>query len=115
MSVTEEERLSTIYLVRYYIDWLSRSFASGYWKSWTSGAGFDYRGQRPYAEDPDLRRVDWARFATTGDLNVHVFAEERSVDVTILANLCPSMAFGTRTTKRVRLAVFYQPSTEMIK
>lgn len=91
--------------VRYYIAWLSRSFASGKWNSYSLGRGYDFRDIVPFRDDPDLTRINLKATLVSGELQVSRFSEERNVRVYLLANVGPSMAFGSRQTKLERLAL----------
>lgn len=91
--------------IRYWIDWLSTGFASGQWNSIYRGRGFDFQGVAPYTDDPDLVRVNWQATLVTGELQVSQFSEERDINLYLLGNLAPSMAFGSKMTKQDRLAI----------
>src|SRR3989344_215941 len=91
--------------VQYWIRWLSAGFASGKWDSVYLGRGYDFAGIAPFTDDPDLVRVNWQASLTSSELLVNQFAEERDVRLYLLANLGPSMAFGSETRKLDRLAI----------
>jgi uncharacterized protein (DUF58 family) len=104
MSGTIEIRLEEI---RYWVSWLAQGFASGAWASVFRGRGFDFRDIVPYDDDPDPVRINWpaSLMDEEGELAVTVFAEERNLNVYLLANLCPSMAFGSAQAKQERVAL----------
>lgn len=97
---------TTIHLkeVEYWINWLSSGFATGKWDSVFLGRGFDFQGSAPFTDDPDMVRLNWQASLTTGELQVNQFSEERDVRLYLLANLGPSMAFGSQIRKIDRLA-----------
>ncbi|MEX0587376.1 MAG: DUF58 domain-containing protein [Patescibacteria group bacterium] len=92
--------------IRYHLGWLSRNFPSGNWDSHYLGRGYDYQGTVPFRDDPDLQRINWqATLMNPEELQVNVFSEERNVNIYLLGNLGPSMAFGSGETKLERLAL----------
>lgn len=91
--------------IQYWIDWLSAGFATGKWDSVFRGRGFDFQGVAPFDDDPDLVRLNWQASLSSGELQVNQFAEERDVRLYLLANLGPSMAFGSEIQKIDRLAI----------
>ncbi len=96
---------TVIRLVEYWINWLSAGFASGKWDSVYLGRGFDFQGIAPFPDDPDMVRLNWQASLISGELSVNQFAEERDIHLYLLANLGPSMAFGSEIRKLDRLAV----------
>lgn len=48
------------------------------------GSGIEFFATREYRPGDGLHRIDWARFARTGDLSTTVFREERSATVVLL-------------------------------
>lgn len=91
--------------IQYWINWLSSGFATGKWDSIYLGRGFDFQGVAPFNDDPDMVRINWQATLTSGEIQVSQFSEERDAHLYLLANLGPSMAFGTQMTKMDRLAV----------
>jgi len=93
--------------IRYWVSWLAQGFASGAWASVFRGRGFDFRDIVPYDDDPDPVRINWpATFLEEeGELAVTVYAEERDINIFLLANLSPSMVFGSRQSKLGRVAL----------
>ena len=51
-------------------------------------------GHRPYVRGDDLRRIDWAACARTGELFVKQFEEEERRALTLLLDLSPSLLAG---------------------
>lgn len=95
--------------VEYWINWLAAGFASGKWNSMFLGRGFDFQGIAPFREDPDMVRINWNATLnsgeTSGELQVSQFSEERNINIILLGDLSPSMAFGSQITKQDRLAL----------
>lgn len=91
--------------IEYWVEWLSRQFAAGKWRSYFTGRGFDFQGIVPYRDDPDLVRINWQASINTGELHVNTFSEERNIMIFFLGNLSPAMAFGSERTKIERLAL----------
>jgi uncharacterized protein (DUF58 family) len=63
-------------------------------------------GHRRYERGDDLRRLDWAAFARTGELFTKQLEEEERRAVSVLVDLSPSLCCGTpaRRTGALRLA-----------
>lgn len=91
--------------IQYWINWLSAGFATGKWDSIYLGRGFDFQGVAPFNDDPDMVRINWQATLTSGEVQVSQFSEERDAHLYLLANLGPSMAFGSQMTKMDRLAI----------
>ncbi len=62
----------------------------------TKGAGLDLAELRAYAPGDDLRHIDRSATARTGRPHVRTFREERDRAVLLVADLRPSMLWGTR-------------------
>lgn len=60
------------------------------------GRGMEFDESRIYQHGDDMRSIDWRVTARTGTLHTKLFHEERERPVLILADLGPSMRFGTR-------------------
>jgi len=91
--------------IQYWLSWFSRGFATGRWDSYFLGRGFDFQGIAPFRDDPDLIRINWKATLISGELQVSQFSEERNIRMFLLANVGPSMAFGSQQTKMERLAI----------
>jgi len=105
-STTENTRLRIkLREIRYWLGWLSKNFAAGKWDSYFLGRGFDFQGIVPFTDDPDLVRINWQATLITDELQVSTFSEERNVRIYLLANLGPSMVFGSQESKLERVAV----------
>lgn len=92
------------------VRWLSRSVmpGGGERKSRMRGSnGYEIMSRCEYEPGDDPRDIDWAATAQTGGHTIIVRqdAEPREIDVYVLADVSPTMNFGTtRTTKRGLLA-----------
>lgn len=65
------------------------------------GPGTEPAEARAYSPGDDVRRIDWAVTARTGDPHVRQAVAERELETTLLVDLTASMSFGTvRTAKR---------------
>ena len=50
----------------------------------TGGSGTEFFGTREYRSGDPIKRIDWRRFAKTGELSTIQFTEERAVTVVVL-------------------------------
>lgn len=91
--------------IQYWINWLSTGFATGQWDSYFLGRGFEFQGIAPFRDDPDTVRINWHATLTSGELSVSQFSEERNINLFLLGDMSPSMAFGSQITKQDRLAL----------
>lgn len=70
------------------------------------GPGTDPADTRPYRPgEDDVRRMDWAATARTNEPHVREVVADRELETWVLVDLSPSMAFGTTTQDKRRLAV----------
>jgi len=71
------------------------------------GPGSEPAESRAYAVGDDVRRMDWAVTARTGEPHIRTAVAERELETTVVLDLSASMSFGTaRAEKRdVALAV----------
>ena len=69
------------------------------------GPGSEPAEARAYAVGDDARRIDWAVTARTGQTHVRTTSADRELETTLLVDLSPSMAFGTRRSEKRDLAV----------
>lgn len=60
-------------------------------------------GHRPYAPGDDLRRIDWAACARTGELFVKQLEEEERRTAVLVVNLSPRLLVGTGTRRLAML------------
>jgi uncharacterized protein (DUF58 family) len=67
------------------------------------GAGSELAQLRPYREGDDVRHLDPAASARTGEPHVRVHVPERTLTTWIVLDVSPSMAFGT--TQRLKADV----------
>jgi uncharacterized protein (DUF58 family) len=69
------------------------------------GPGTEPAEARAYAPGDDVRRMDWAVTARTGDPHVRQAVAERELETTLLVDLTPSMSFGTVRWEKRELAL----------
>lgn len=75
------------------------------------GGSAEFQEHRPYAPGDDLRRVDWAAFARTGEPVLKLFRAEEDSVVRLLIDASASLGFGTPpkldVARRVAAAIGY--------
>lgn len=69
------------------------------------GPGTEPAEARAYNPGDDVRRIDWAVTARTGDTHVRQAVSERELETTLLVDLTASMSFGTARTEKRAVAV----------
>lgn len=69
------------------------------------GPGTEPAEARPYSPGDDVRRMDWAVAARTGDPYVRDAVAERELETTLLVDLTASMSFGTVRSEKREVAV----------
>ena len=69
------------------------------------GPGGEPAEARPHVVGDDARRIDWAVTARTGEVHVRTTTADRELETTLVVDLTPSMAFGTRGSEKRDLAV----------
>ncbi|HEY1537733.1 MAG TPA: DUF58 domain-containing protein [Polyangiaceae bacterium] len=88
-----------------------RSGAAGERASRRRGGSAEFQDHRPYAPGDDLRRVDWAAFARTGEPVLKLFRAEEDSVLRLLVDASASLAFGTpqklEVARRVAAAIGY--------
>ncbi|ROP42857.1 DUF58 domain-containing protein [Pseudokineococcus lusitanus] len=71
-----------------------------------TGPGSEPADSRPYRPgEDDVRWMDWPLTARAGEPHVREVVADRELETWVLVDLTPSMAFGTTTTDKRRLAV----------
>jgi uncharacterized protein (DUF58 family) len=70
-----------------------------------AGSGGDLAEARLYEPGDDVRRLDWAVLARTGEPHVRTTVAQRELETTFVVDLTPSMAFGTRKQDKKTLAL----------
>ncbi|MCA8977173.1 MAG: DUF58 domain-containing protein, partial [Planctomycetes bacterium] len=70
------------------------------------GQSGTFAGHRPYVRGDDLRRIDWAAYARSGELFVMQLEEEERRTATVLLDLSPRLCVGAppRRLAALRLA-----------
>ena len=75
------------------------------------GSSAEFQDHRPYAPGDDLRRVDWAAFARTGEPVLKLFRAEEDSVLRIILDASGSLAFGSpqkfEVARRVAAAIGY--------
>lgn len=59
------------------------------------GAGSDHGEARVYVAGDDVRRIDWAVSARTGDVHVRDTIADRELELTLVVDTSASLGFGT--------------------
>ena len=72
----------------------ARSGAAGEHLARRRGGAAEFQEHRPYAAGDDLRRIDWAAYARSGEPVVKQFRAEEDVVVRLLCDASASLAFG---------------------
>lgn len=88
-----------------------RSGAAGERASRRRGSSAEFLDHRPYAPGDDLRRVDWAAFARTGEPVLKLFRAEEDSILRLLIDASASLSFGTpqklEVARRLAAAIGY--------
>ena len=74
------------------------------------GPGSEPAEARLYVVGDDSRRIDWAATARTGETHVRSTSADRELETTLVVDLTPSMAFGTRRSEKRDLALAVAPT-----
>ncbi|WP_345713787.1 DUF58 domain-containing protein, partial [Kineococcus glutinatus] len=69
------------------------------------GPGSEPAEPRLHVTGDDARRIDWAVTARTGEVHVRSTTADRELETTLVVDLTPSMAFGTRGSEKRALAL----------
>jgi uncharacterized protein (DUF58 family) len=75
----------------------ARSGAAGEHLAKRRGGSAEFQEHRPYSPGDDLRRIDWAAYARTGEPIVKVFRAEEDVVARLICDSSASLDFGTPT------------------
>ncbi len=90
---------------------LVQSGAGGERVSRRRGSSAEFQDHRPYAPGDDLRRVDWAAFARTGEPVLKLFRAEEDSVLRLLVDSSASLSFGEpgklEVARRVAAALGY--------
>lgn len=62
----------------------------------TKGRGMEFDEARHYQAGDDIRAIDWRVTARTGKTHTKIYREEKERPIFILADLSPTMYFGTQ-------------------
>jgi uncharacterized protein (DUF58 family) len=77
---------------------------AGDYRSTLHGEGTELALVRPYVPGDDVRRIDWAVTARTGDPHVRVQLAERVLVTWLVLDTSPSMQFGTADRRKADVA-----------
>ncbi len=69
------------------------------------GPGTEPAEARAYSPGDDVRRIDWAVTARTGEPHVRQAIAERELETTVLVDLTASMSFGTARSEKRDVAI----------
>ncbi|MBI5533591.1 MAG: DUF58 domain-containing protein [Deltaproteobacteria bacterium] len=87
--------LSELEALRRRLEIRARSGASGEQLAKRRGGSAEFQDHRAYYPGDDLRRVDWAAFARTGEPVLKLFRTEEDAMVRVLVDTSSSVAHGT--------------------
>lgn len=89
----------------------ARSGAAGDHLAKRRGGASEFQEHRPYAPGDDLRRIDWAAYARTGEPVLKLFRAEEDVVARILCDASASLGYGEPpkldTARRLAAAIGY--------
>ncbi|WDP92803.1 MAG: DUF58 domain-containing protein [Desulfobacter sp.] len=74
---------------------------AGQYRSVFRGAGIEFEEVREYAPGDDVKSIDWNVSARTGKVFVKRYREERESIVMLLVDMSASLAFGTRSGRKL--------------
>jgi uncharacterized protein (DUF58 family) len=77
---------------------------AGDYRSTLHGEGTELAQVRPYVPGDDVRRIDWAVTARTGQTHVRVQLAERVLVTWLVLDTSPSMQFGTADRRKADVA-----------
>ena len=77
---------------------------AGDYRSTLHGEGTELALVRPYVPGDDVRRIDWAVTARTGEAHVRVQLAERVLVTWLVLDTSPSMSFGTADRRKADVA-----------
>ena len=80
------------------------SLVAGEHRSPSLGHGTEIAQVRPYQLGDDVRQMDWAATARTGDPHVRVHVAERTLATWLLLDVSASMSFGTADRRKADVA-----------
>src|SRR5918997_2436653 len=77
---------------------------AGDYRSTVHGDGTELAQMRPYVAGDDVRQIDWAVTARTGEPHVRVHLAERVLVTWLVLDTSPSMQFGTADRRKADVA-----------
>lgn len=98
-------------VLRRSLDIVARSGRSGERLARRRGSSVEFKEHRAYAPGDDLRRIDWAAYARSGEPVLKLFRADEDVVVRVLVDGSASMGFGSPpkldAAKRLAAAIGY--------
>ncbi|MEO7329226.1 MAG: DUF58 domain-containing protein [Minicystis sp.] len=89
----------------------ARSGASGEHLAKRRGGSAEFHEHRPYAPGDDMRRIDWAAYARTGEPVLKLFRAEEDVVARLVCDVSASLGYGEppklHTARRLAAAIGY--------
>jgi uncharacterized protein (DUF58 family) len=95
MTLLDPSFLRELEALRRRLEIRARSGAAGERTSSRRGSSAEFQDHRPYAPGDDLRRIDWAAYARTGEPVLKLFRAEEDLVARLLVDASASMAMGT--------------------
>src|SRR5688572_7023403 len=94
MSLLDVEFVRELEVLRRRLERRARSGGAGEHLAKRRGGSAEFHEHRPYAAGDDLRRIDWAAYARSGEPVVKVFRAEEDVVARLLCDASASLDFG---------------------
>ena len=70
-------------------------------------SGFEFAETRPYQVGDNIRFINWRRYASSGELYINTFHEERRPQCWLVVDRRANMRFGTRVRLKAAQAAIY--------
>lgn len=110
-SLLGPEFVRELEVLRRRLEIRARSGASGEHVARRRGGSAEFQEHRPYAPGDDLRRIDWAAYARTGEPVLKLFRAEEDVIARLVCDASASLAHGQPAkidvVRRIAAAVGY--------
>lgn len=94
MSFLDAEFMRELEVLRRRLQVRARSGGAGEHVAKRRGGSAEFQDHRPYAAGDDLRRVDWAAYARTGEPVLKLFRTEEDVLMRLLIDTSQSLDYG---------------------
>jgi uncharacterized protein (DUF58 family) len=106
-EILSPDFLRELEVLRRRLEVRARSGASGEHTARRRGGSAEFQEHRAYAPGDDLRRIDWAAYARTGEPVLKLFRAEEDVVVRLLCDASASMQDKLDVARRVAAAIGY--------